>query len=219
MSPTSADSGTDPSPKANKAEQADKAKKPKKRRPWTYYNIIIHRYLGYLFLGITVVYAISGLAVNHIEDWNPNYIVEKHHITMPKPADPANLSEAEGKQLFEQLQVKEAYNPSNVFYPDETTIEILISESEKIRVDTGNWRAEHESTRRRPVLRLFNALHLNETKKAWTFYADAYAIALLLIAITGLFMKKGKKGIFGEAGLWTLAGMVIPVILILMYSP
>lgn len=207
------------SPTAAEPEAAPKAPKPKKRRPWTYYNIIIHRYLGYLFLGITVVYAISGLAVNHIEDWNPNYTVDKHHVTMPKPADPAKLSEAEGKQLFTQLQVKEAFNPTNVFYPDEGTIEILISESEKIRVDTESWRAEHELTRRRPVLKLFNALHLNEPKKAWTFYADAYAIALLLIAITGLFMKKGKKGVWGEAGIWTLAGMAVPIILILIYQP
>lgn len=207
MSPTAPAPGT---------EAPAKAKAKKRARPWTYYNIIIHRYLGYLFLGITIVYSISGLAVNHIEDWNPNYIVEKHHVTMPKPADPASLSADEGKQLFTQLKLDKAFNPENVFYPDSETIEILISESEKIRIHTPDWRAEHELTRRRPVLHMFNALHLNEPKAAWTFYADAYAIALFLIAITGLFMKKGKKGIFGEAGIWTLAGMVVPIILIFM---
>lgn len=189
----------------------------KKRRPFTYYNIIIHRYLGYFFLGITVVYAISGLAVNHIEDWNPNYIIEKRQVTMAPLRDAEALSAAEGQRLFEQLNLKEPFNPENVFYPDPGTIEVLISESDKIRIDTGSWNVLHESTRRRPVLKLFNALHLNEPKKAWTLYADAYAIALLLIAITGLFMKKGKKGIWGEAGLWTLAGMVLPAVLVLLY--
>ncbi|MEZ0373790.1 MAG: PepSY-associated TM helix domain-containing protein [Candidatus Sericytochromatia bacterium] len=191
--------------------------KPKKRRPWQFYNILVHRYLGYLFLGITVVYAISGLAVNHIEDWNPNYISVKHHVIMARPADPQQLSGMDGTRLFQQLQLKHPFNPENVFYPDPGTIEILISESEKIRIDTASWRAEHELTRRRPALHLFNFLHLNEPKKGWTLYADVYAVALLAIALTGLFMKKGKKGAWGEAGIWTLAGMVLPVILILIY--
>lgn len=197
--------GTRPKPKAKKA------------RPWQFYNILIHRYLGYFFLGITVVYAISGLAVNHIEDWNPNYISEKHHVTMAKPQDPENLTPAEGEALFKQLGLKADFKPNNIFYPDESTIEILLSEKEKIRIDTNVWRAEHELTRRRPVLHLFNVLHLNESKQLWTLYADAYAVALLLIAFSGLFMKKGKKGFWGEAGIWTLAGMVLPVILTLMY--
>ncbi len=35
----------------------------------------VHRDVGYFFAGLTVLYAISGVAVNHIEDWNPNYSV------------------------------------------------------------------------------------------------------------------------------------------------
>lgn len=198
-------------------KQAGTKVKKTKSRPWQYYNILIHRYLGYFFLGITVVYAISGLAVNHIEDWNPNYEITKRHVTMPKPKDPENISSNEGQALFTQLQLKQTFQAQNVFYPDESSIEILLSESEKIRIDTQAWRAEYELTKRRPGLHLLNFLHLNEPKKAWTLYADAYAIALLLIAITGLFMKKGKKGVWGEAGLWTLAGMVLPVILVLLY--
>ncbi len=32
-------------------------------------NNALHRYLGYFFFGMTVVYAFSGLALNHIHDW------------------------------------------------------------------------------------------------------------------------------------------------------
>lgn len=193
------------------------AKKRARRRPWQFYNILIHRYLGYLFLGITVVYAVSGLAVNHIDEWNPNYISVKQKVTMAPAADPQNLSAAEGQQLFTQLGVTHPFKPGNVFYPEPEQIEILISEKEKIRINSQTWQAEYEKTQRRPLLHLFNFLHLNEPKKAWTIYADVYAACLLLIALTGLFMKKGKKGIWGEAGLWTLAGMVIPAIFIWIY--
>ncbi|MDP6946514.1 MAG: hypothetical protein QF464_20360, partial [Myxococcota bacterium] len=31
-----------------------------------------HRDVGYLVVGLTITYAISGIAVDHTEDWNPN---------------------------------------------------------------------------------------------------------------------------------------------------
>ena len=37
--------------------------------------IATHRDVGYFFAGLTVIYAISGVAVNHIDDWNPNYVI------------------------------------------------------------------------------------------------------------------------------------------------
>ncbi len=37
----------------------------------------LHRDIGYFCIGMTVVFAVSGIAVNHIEDWNPNYQVDR----------------------------------------------------------------------------------------------------------------------------------------------
>ena len=42
---------------------------------WRKLVIATHRDVGYFFAGLTVIYAISGIAVNHIEDWNPNYVI------------------------------------------------------------------------------------------------------------------------------------------------
>ena len=36
---------------------------------------ILHRDIGYFFIGTTLIYAISGIALNHMSDWNPNYSV------------------------------------------------------------------------------------------------------------------------------------------------
>ena len=36
-------------------------------RPWLR---AIHRDVGYVAVGLTFVYALSGIAVNHITDWN-----------------------------------------------------------------------------------------------------------------------------------------------------
>jgi hypothetical protein len=56
-----------------------------------------------------------------------------------------------------------------------------------------------------------NWLHLNRGKKAWTYVADTYAGALLLLAISGMIMLPGRKGLFGRGGLLVLLGAAIPI--------
>jgi len=47
--------------------------------------------------------------------------------------------------------------------------------------------------------------------------ADLYAFSLLLLAITGLFILKGKKGFSGR-GKWLVgAGILVPIIFLLIY--
>ena len=63
----------------------------------------------------------------------------------------------------------------------------------------------------RPVLRQFNALHLNDLKGAWTWFADAYAIILAFLAVSGLVMLKGRLGFAGR-GKWLFAlGLIVPI--------
>ena len=42
---------------------------------WRKLIIATHRDVGYFFAGLTVIYAVSGVALNHIDDWNPNYVI------------------------------------------------------------------------------------------------------------------------------------------------
>ncbi|MBW2511082.1 MAG: hypothetical protein JRE01_03510, partial [Deltaproteobacteria bacterium] len=44
---------------------------------WRHWNNALHRDIGFLCIGLTLVYAISGVAVNHISQWNPSYRVER----------------------------------------------------------------------------------------------------------------------------------------------
>ncbi len=43
---------------------------------------VFHRDIGYVAAALTIIFSISGIAVNHIEDWNPNYVVEKTTINI-----------------------------------------------------------------------------------------------------------------------------------------
>ncbi|MGO2479734.1 MAG: PepSY-associated TM helix domain-containing protein, partial [Pseudoalteromonas sp.] len=44
---------------------------------WYKLNRSLHRDIGYFCIGLVIIFAISGIAVNHKDDWNPNYRVEQ----------------------------------------------------------------------------------------------------------------------------------------------
>ena len=67
---------------------ADGAAAPGRRRfklrPWLR---ALHRDLGYLAVGLTLVYAVSGLAVNHLADWDPNFANVEREFDVALPGD------------------------------------------------------------------------------------------------------------------------------------
>nr|MDA3781052.1 PepSY-associated TM helix domain-containing protein [Bacteroidales bacterium] len=73
-----------------------------------------------------------------------------------------------------------------------------------------------ETSKRRPIFHQFNYLHYNP-KKWWTIVSDAFAGALIILALSGLFILKGKKGIKGRGALLTSIGILIPLAFLLMY--
>jgi uncharacterized membrane protein YhdT len=46
--------------------------------------------------------------------------------------------------------------------------------------------------------------------------ADTYAVLLLVMAVTGLFVLKGRKGLAGRGKWFVLAGLVVPLAFILL---
>jgi hypothetical protein len=81
-----------------------------------------------------------------------------------------------------------------------------------LRVDTQTGRVVEHAQEPRFFLRVANWLHLNRGKKAWTIIADSYAVFLLLLSVTGLWMFPGRKGLLGRAGVIALAGALIPAL-------
>ncbi|MFA6167155.1 MAG: PepSY-associated TM helix domain-containing protein [Gemmatimonadaceae bacterium] len=174
--------------------------------PWRRWSIVLHRDVGYLAVALTIAYAISGIAVNHIADWNPNYRVTKTFTTVA----PIAVTDASAivSSAMERLRLTEA--PRSSFQPDSNTMQ-LFYKGTTYHVDLPTGKVMVEATRSRPVLFEMNQLHLNHSKRAWTWIADIYALALLLLAITGLFVLKGKNGIT-RRGAWLTAAGFLPVV-------
>lgn len=174
---------------------------------WRRWNNILHRDIGYLVVGLTVVYGISGIAVNHTADWNPNYRVSKQAIEIP-PLDPAPRDELVAIAL-RRLDLAE--EPMNVFRPDAHTLQ-LFYDSRTYSIDLPTGKVVVENVQPRQVLFEFNQLHLNTPKRLWTYVADLYAVALVIVALTGAFVLRGKTGITGRGAWLTGAGVLVPII-------
>ncbi|MDV7392429.1 hypothetical protein RZS08_13780, partial [Arthrospira platensis SPKY1] len=44
-----------------------------RKRNWRWWFRVIHRDSGYFLFGMTIIYAVSGIALNHINDFDPSY--------------------------------------------------------------------------------------------------------------------------------------------------
>jgi len=60
-------------------------------------------------------------------------------------------------------------------------------------------------------------LHLNHLKGVWTWVADAFAVLLIMLAATGLFILKGKNGLGGRGKWFVTAGLLLPAGFVVLY--
>jgi hypothetical protein len=167
----------------------------------------LHRDSGYFIVGLTFVYALSGLAVNHIKDWDPSFVQfrQNHRIAVPLPADDRGAAAA----VLRALDRREP--PQDVYRASDSRLDIVL-EHATLHVDTAAGTVFEEGQKPRALLRIANWLHLNRGKKAWTFFADGYAVLLLFLATSGLFMLPGKKGLGGRGAIIASLGVLVPVL-------
>jgi hypothetical protein len=172
-------------------------------RPWLR---ALHRDAGYVAVGLTFIYAASGLAVNHLADWDPNFhTYEAVHELGPMAGD----ADAVATLAREKIGVREA--PREVYAQSEDDVEVLF-ERRTLHVNPKTGHVVDEGQKPRFLLRVANWLHLNRGKPAWRFVADAYAAGLLFLAVSGMFMIKGRQGLLGRGAVLVAIGVAIPVL-------
>lgn len=177
---------------------------------WHRLNRVLHRDIGYLAAGMTILYAVSGILLNHIHDWNSNYRIERAAGAIELPS----LSGEPDAPFVEEVlrRVGEGGQYRGTFRPDPKTLQIFLDERVlTVNLETGG--VDGEVARKRFLLQAMNALHLNQAGPAWMWFADIYAAALGLLAVTGLFVLRGKQGIKGRGAWLTAAGVFLPLLL------
>jgi len=90
---------------------------------WRRVNRAVHRDLGYLCAGLTVVYALTGVLLNHLHDWNPHWKLEKIEARVAALPSAERFAEADLVQVLAELGERE--KPLGTFFRTPTTLQIF----------------------------------------------------------------------------------------------
>lgn len=182
---------------------------------WRKLNRILHRDLGYIFFGMTIIYSVSGIVLNHRRPGGDASIVSRSEVISAHKSSSEKIDRAYVYNLMDENEIERSEYKS-YYFPDENSVMIYLKRGH-IQIDLETGEGKLVTIKKRPVLTEFNFLHYNKPKKLWTWFSDIYAGSLILVAITGLFILKGKNGITNR-GAWLVSfGVIIPVIFLVFY--
>ena len=170
----------------------------------------VHRELSFFFAGMILIYAVSGLVMNHRDSINPHYTVTRKEYKVA--ADLSDKNKVNDKVILALLEpLGEAENFTKYYYPKPDRIKVFLKGGSSLVIDTRTNDAVYEGLKRRPLISPMVQLHFNPGKW-WTWFADAFTVCLILITLSGIVMIKGPKGLWGRGGIELVIGILIPVI-------
>ena len=176
-------------------------------------NMALHRDIGYACASLILAYCLSGIALNHIGDWNPDFVISKQSISLPHPFAKEEITK-ERIAEFGQLVQEENYKVYD--FPTSDQVKIYYDNA-SLHLNFSTGQGIYEKVARRPVLYQVNALHLNRLK-GWKWAADVFALILIILSLTGLFVLRGKYGM-AQRGKWLIvAGMLPPFLALLLFE-
>ncbi len=161
-----------------------------------------------------LIYAISGIALNHRNDWNPNYSIEITESAINLPSQMAFKSEEALNYLLKATEQSEVYKKH--YYPSPTKIKVFLKEGSLLTYNSETKKALLEQLKKRPLFHSINFLHYNPGV-IWKWFSDIFAFCLILITISGVIILKGKNGIKGRGWVLILVGIIAPILLFFIY--
>ena len=173
-----------------------------------------HRDLGYIFVGLIIAFSISGITQNHRKQWKPDRYVYEFRKTqtnfhLPKESVTKDSVMAFNKQNnlldFRQFDLRKDSTLVISYKDADATIHLI------------DGKAEINIWKKKPVLAQMNFLHKYNGNNFWIWYSDFFALALLFIAVSGLFLMRGKNS-FRKRGWWlALIGLIVPITILIMF--
>ncbi len=179
-------------------------------------NRNLHRDIAYFYLGLILAFSFSGIILNHRQDWYPmDYSYETKEVEFEIPTD---ISKLDSKEFITDMsktwELEEAYDGHRirgdelrVFYTDNVILDANIK--------TGKGSIEYK--RKVPFLGHTMFLH-KTTNKFWIWYSDIFGVAMLVIAITGMLITKGKNSFMKRGWKLAVAGLLFPLIFLFLFA-
>lgn len=173
----------------------------------------LHRELSFFFSGMVLIYAVSGIVMNHRDSINPNYSVERKEYVADALPIQADIQKEDVLELLVPLGEEAHYTKH--YFPRPGVMKVFLKGGSSVVMELSTRKAVYEKLTHRPILSALTKLHYNPGKW-WTLFADLFAVGLILITVTGIIMLKGAKGMWGRGGVEFLLGIAIPILFLLV---
>ncbi|MCW3160107.1 hypothetical protein [Chryseobacterium oryctis] len=159
---------------------------------------ITHRYLGYFLAGIMAIYAVSGILLVY-RDTDFLKKEKKYEKIIDK-----NLSE---KELGKELKIKNF---------EVTKTEGSILKFKQGTYDSSTGEAKYMKKELPFVLDKMTKLHKSQSKDTLSPLNVFFGISLFFFVISSFWMFKPKTKIFKRGIAFTVAGIIVSIILLLI---
>lgn len=173
----------------------------------------LHRDVAYFYFGLIIAFSLSGIILNHRQDWYPmDYTVSAESIVIEKNIDAEFFENQEAvKAWAEDLGEDLTYQ---TFRLREEQLRIYYKENAIADINLSNGEGELEYKRKVPIIGHTMYLH-KTTNKSWIWYSDIFGAAMLLIATTGVLIPMGRNGFKTRGWKLALAGVIFPLIFLI----
>lgn len=173
-----------------------------------------HRDIAYFYLGLIIAFSISGIFLNHRQDWHPRrYTYNTKEIKVKLPDNQEMINDDFINSFTTVNAIDDQLRRFQV-----TADALRISYvNNDVEIDLASGEGKITTYKTTPVLGQMTKLHV-DTSKWWIYYSDIFGVAMLTIAITGMFIQTGDKS-FKKRG-WKLAliGLLFPLVFLFLLS-
>ncbi|PHN06778.1 PepSY-associated TM helix domain-containing protein [Flavilitoribacter nigricans] len=174
----------------------------------------IHRDFAYFYLGLIISFSLSGIFLNHRRTWHPmRYQYASQEISLPSPVTAEQVDDAYLKDFTEEFQIDDQIRRYAV---DGDVLRVTYADHE-VEVDLTSGKGKIGEYRQTPLLGQMTELHVT-TNNWWIYYSDIFGLAMLTIAITGMFISKGKMSFRSRGWKLAVAGVLFPLVFLLLLS-
>ncbi len=173
-----------------------------------------HRDIAYFYVGLIIAFSLSGIFLNHRKVWHPRrFSYSAKEISIPVPTHKDSINDQFISAFTSEQKIDDQVRRFSVEGNDLRIS--YINHDAQVDITTGKGKIETYMTT--PVLGQMTKLHV-DTSDWWIYYSDIFGIAMLTIAITGMFIQKGETSFSKRGWKLALAGLVFPLIFLFLIS-
>lgn len=167
---------------------------------------LIHRDLGFMMVGVCLIYGISGFLLNHMNGKDPAFKTKDESLQIDK-----NLTHDELSVLWKDKGLPEL---KKIMTIDDVHSRLMLNGGIGV-YNSATGMVDYETHSKNEFVYWINKFHYNKIK-GWSVMADLFAFALIFFAVSGMFIVRGKSGLTGSGKWYFLAGIIIPVLYVIL---